>query len=479
MKQPGQSIEQPLEQSFEQAAQQLTDMAVRAGAHSADALSVSDCGDSLRVRHGKVESVEHEDSRGIGLRVFVEKTSTQGNTLAFASASSSDISQTGLTRLVEQVMSMSRISEADPDAVPPIGATHPDAAELENWQRQHPTAETVWSIDAARDAALDCEQAALDFSSKISNSEGAEAGFGRVRVAYASSDGFTAAYEKTSASLSASVIAGENNDENDDGMQRDYAWDRKFTGDALRSARDIGEEAAQRTVARLGASGMESGSMPVIFEPRVAASLLGHLTAAINGRAILQQRSFLADAVGEMIFPEFVYITDHCDHPQGLANRLFDGEGTRCRDMKIIDGGILQGFLTDRYAAKRLNVTPGGHARRGLTGDISIGCSNLLIQAGDLTQEAMLRDIGNGLLVCELIGFGVNGVTGDYSRGASGFVIENGKITRPVQEITIAGNLPDIFKGIRHVGSDITWFGSTAVPSIAIDGMTVAGQTSS
>jgi len=459
------------EPSFEKTAQQLTDMAVRAGAHSADALSVADFGDSLRVRHGNIESVEHEDSRGIGLRAFVEKNGQ----LAFASASTSDVSEAGLSKLVEQVMAMASISEADPDAVPPLGATHPDANELQAWQRKHACAEHVWSIDAARDAALACEEAALDFSDKISNSEGAEAGFGKVRVVYASSDGFSASYEKTSASLSASVIAGKGND----GMQRDYAWDRKFTGDALRSAKDIGEEAAQRTVARLGASGMNSGNIPVIFEPRVATSLLGHLSSAINGRAVLQQRSFLTDAVGKQIFPDFIQISDNPDHPDGLGNRLFDGEGSRCAAMQIIENGILQGFMSDRYAAKRLKIAPGGHARRGLTGDIGIGGANMLIQAGEMTQADMLRDIGDGLLISELIGFGINGITGDYSRGASGFIIENGKIGRPVQEITIAGNLTDMFRNIRHIGSDLTWFGATAAPSISIDGMTVAGQTTS
>ncbi|MDQ6971766.1 MAG: metallopeptidase TldD-related protein [Mariprofundaceae bacterium] len=453
--------------TLENIAAQLTDMACKAGAHSADALSIADTSDNVRVRSGSVESVEHEDSRGIGLRAFVEK---DGH-LAFASASSSDVSEQGLTRLVGQVMDMARISEPDPDAVPPVGAEHPDTDELKDWQQRHTCAETAWSMDEAREAALACEDAALRHSDKISNSEGAESGFGKVNVAYASSDGFEAAYEKTSAALSVSVIAGSG-----DSMQRDYAWDRKFTGQDLKRPADIGVEAAQRSIERLGASGMDSGTMPVVFEPRVAASLLGHLTSAANGRAVLQQRSFLADELGKRIFPDFFQLLDHPDHPDGLGNRLFDGEGSRCRQLQLIEDGCLTAFLTDRYAAKRLGSIAGGHARRGLTGDIGIGCSNLVMQAGELDREAMLRDIGNGLLVCELIGFGVNGVTGDYSRGASGFLIENGLISRPVQGLTIAGNLKDMFASIRHIGSNLTWFGSTAIADIAIDGMTVAGQ---
>jgi len=450
---------------------QLVELAGKAGAHSVDALSVADSSDSIRVRHGKVESVEHEDSRGIGLRAFVEKQGENGTQLAFASASSSDISTDGLTRLVDQVIAMAQISEADPDAVPPLGADHPDAQQLTNWQQKHACSEPAWHRDDAMQAALACEAAALDFSDKISNSEGAESGYGRMRVAYASSDGFAASYEKTSAALSASVIAGK-----DDGMQRDYAWDRQLTGKALRQPEDIGHEAARRTVSRLGASGIASGAMPVIFEPRVATSIIGHLTSAANGRAVLQQRSFLGESVGQAIFPEFISITDDPDHPQGLGNRLFDGEGSQCRRLQLIDNGRLTALLTDRYAAGRLKTVPGGHARRGLTGDMGIGASNLVMQAGNLTQRDILLEIGNGLLICELIGFGVNGVTGDYSRGASGFLIENGSISRPIQEITIAGNLKEMFSSIRHVGSDVTWFGSTAVPSIAIDGMTVAGQ---
>ncbi len=450
---------------------QLVELAGKAGAHSADALSLADSSDSIRVRHGKIESVEHEDSRGIGLRAFVEKQGPGRKQLAFASASSSDVSPDGLTRLVEQVMGMAQISEADPDAVPPMGADHPDALQLADWTKRHDNTQPAWSLDAARDAAFACEAAALGHSTQISNSEGAESGFGAVHVAYASSDGFAGSYEKTSAALSVSVIAG-----NGDGMQRDYAWDRQLNAVALRQPEDIGREAGRRTVSRLGASGMASGSMPIIFEPRVATSLLAHLTSAANGRAVLQQRSFLADSLGKNIFPDFVDIVDDPDHPQGLGNRLFDGEGSRCRRLQLVENGKLTAFLTDRYAAGRLKAQPGGHARRGLTGDIGIGCSNLLMQPGHMTQREMLLEIGNGLLVCELIGFGVNGVTGDYSRGASGFLIENGEIVRPVQEITLAGKLQDMFTSIRHVGSDLTWFGSTAVPSITIDGMTVAGQ---
>jgi len=450
--------------------QQLVEMAKTSGACDADAMAVADTGESVRVRGGKVESVEREDAQGVGLRAFVEQTKSQGAGLAFASASTSDTSDAGLRQLVKQVMEMARISEPDPDAVPPTGADHPTQKELDTWAQSHP-AEVSWNTEAAKQAALTCEDAALSFSDKITNSEGAEAGFGMVRVAYASADGFAAAYEKSSAALSASVIAGTGA-----GMQRDYAWDRKRASNTLRTPEEIGREASERTLRRLGASGMDGGAMPVVLEPRVATSMLGHLISAINGRAVLQQRSFLADQKGKYIFPDFMHIVDDPDYPQGLGNRLFDGEGTRCRPMTIIDKGVLSEFLTNRYAAGRLGSVSTGHASRGLTGDISIGTSNLMMEAGNQTVENILCEIGNGLLVTELIGFGVNGVTGDYSRGASGFLIEDGKISRPVQEITIAGNLKDMFSNISHLGNDLTWFGSSAVPTVAITDMTVAGQ---
>ncbi len=450
--------------------QRLVKMAKTSGACDADAMAVADTGESVRVRNGKIESVEREDGQGVGLRAFVEQTTTQGIGLAFASASTSDISGAGLKLLVEQVLEMASISEPDPDAVPPAGADHPDQESLDAWAEGH-AANASWNTSDAKQAALSCEDAALSFSDKITNSEGAEAGFGMVRVAYASADGFAAVYEKSSVALSASVIAGSG-----DGMQRDYAWDRTCSAETLRAPEDIGREASERTLRRLGASGMDSGTMTVVFEPRVAVSLPGHLVSAINGRAVLQQRSFLADQKGKHIFPDFVRIVDDPDHPQGLGNRLFDGEGTRCRPTTIIDRGVLGGFLADRYAARRLGSTPAGHASRGLTGDISIGTSNLILEAGSQTVEDILCEIGNGLFITELIGFGVNGVTGDYSRGASGFLIENGKISRPVQEITIAGNLKDMFANISHLGHDLTWFGGSAVPTVAIAGMTVAGQ---
>jgi PmbA protein len=450
-----------------QRAARIIALAHKAGAIHADALAVSDSGDSISVRNGLVESVERADAQGIGLRAFVE--TRQG--LAFATASTSDLSDAGLQQLAGQVVAMARISEPDPDAVPPVGAAHPDEAEICAWEKQHPDQDSGWNIEAAKAAALECETIAREFSDKITNSEGAEAAFGLSHVAYASSDDFRAEYCKSSASLSLSVIAGSG-----ENMRRDYAWHRALTASDLRSPQRLGEEAASRAINSLDASATASGEASIVFEPRTASSLLRHLTAAINGRAVLQQRTFLADCEGVSVFPDFVTIVDDPNHADGLGNRLFDGEGTRCAARPIIESGRLTGFLTDRYAAGRLGRPATGNARRGLTGDISIGPANVIWQPGEPDQAAMLREIDSGLLITELIGFGVNAVTGDYSRGAAGFLIENGKIARPVQGFTIAGNLKEMFANIICVGSDLAWFGSSATPSIAISGMTVAGR---
>jgi len=445
----------------------LVEMARKAGAADADAIAVCDTGESVRVRHGRVESVEREDAQGIGLRAFVR----QRDGLACASASTSDVSASGLEALVAQVMDMARISSPDPDAVPPAGAEHPTEMELEQWAARHAPPAKVWNMEDARQAALDCEQAALGYAKEINNSEGAEAGFGATSLAYASADGFCGDYTRTSAGLSVSVLAGEG-----DGMQRDYAFDRALLAERLRDPHAIGQEAAERTLSRLGAGSMKSCETTVVFEPRMATSLLSHLAGAINGRAVIQQRSFLTEAVGKQIFPDFVHISDDPDHADGLGNRLFDGEGTRCRAMDIIENGRLTGFLTDRYAARRLHTRATGHARRGLAGDIGIGTSNLILHPGAITPDEILQEVGDGVLVTEMMGFGVNPVTGDYSRGAVGFVIENGKIGRPVHEITVAGNLNEMFANITLVGNDLTWFGSTAVPTVAIRGLAIAGQ---
>ena len=358
-------------------ANQLIELAIKAGAAHADALAICDTGDSVSIRNGAVESVEREDAQGLGLRTFVE--TPKG--LAVATASTSDLSDQGLNQLANQVIAMARISEPDPDAVPPIGAEHPTDAELADWLREHPDNGCGWNLEQAKEAAMECEGLARSYSELITNSEGSDASFGSSRVAYASSDGFAAEYGRSSASLSVSVIAGTG-----ENMRSDYAWHRALHASDLRSPKLIAEEAASRAVKSLNPTTMESGPVNVVFEPRIATSLLGHLSSAINGRSVLHQTSFLGDSNGEIIFPGFVNIEDNPNHADGLGNRLFDGEGTKCAARTIIESGRLTGFSTDRYAAKRLDLPTTGSARRGLTGDVGIGASNLIWQPGELDQ---------------------------------------------------------------------------------------------
>ncbi|RMG90900.1 MAG: TldD/PmbA family protein [Zetaproteobacteria bacterium] len=445
---------------------QAVDHAQRLGAHASDALIIASDSTSICVRRGMVESIERKESNGLGLRVFVMTPSGP----SFATASTDDLSDQGLKELAEQTMAMARLATADPDAVPPVGAEHPDTERLRRWERTHPI-QAPWDLERAKESALQCEETALAHPA-ITNSDGAESSYGQYHVAYASSDGFSGSYSRTEASLAVSVIAGKN-----DGMQRDHAWHRAPNEHMLRSPADLGKEAAERTVRRLGASPIESCPLPVIFEPRTATTLASHFLSAINGRAVLQHRSFLADKLHQSIFPSMVNIDDRPDHPRGLGNRLFDGEGTLCRPCKLVENGRLNMFLADRYAAKRLKQIAQGHARRGLTGDIGIGPSNLIWQPGDSPTEVIFQDLQRALLVTELIGFGVNPTTGDYSRGAAGFLIEKGEITRPVQGVTIAGNLCEMFAHISHIGNDLTWFGSMATPTIAIASMSIAGQS--
>ncbi|MDQ6962275.1 MAG: TldD/PmbA family protein [Mariprofundaceae bacterium] len=447
---------------LEEISQKLLSFAKEQAVVDADVLAIRNTSDAFNVRHGNIETVEREDAQGIGLRAFVQ----QKGGLAFASASSSDFSDNGLRALAKQVVDMAQVSAPDSDAMPPAGAPHPEAL------TQHPLSADIWQREQAITAAIQCEEAALNASNSIQNSDGASAAYGLSHQCYASADGFVGSHSQSYASLSVSVIAQQGQD-----MQRDYDYSRAVTGKQLDNAANIGRLAAQRTSRRLGAKSTKSGTMTVMFEPRVAVSLLGHLSAAVNARSIMQKTSFLNDAINQDLFPKWVTIHDLPDHPLAWNFNPFDGEGCATQEATLIDQGTLCFYPSNRYVAKRMGIPHTAHAQRGLTGDIGIGLNNLLWQPGQQSQQELISDISHGVLITELMGSGVNGVTGDYSRGAAGFMIENGVITHPLHEMTIAGNLTDMFKNIRAVGSDLRWFGSRGVASVVIDGMTVAGQS--
>ena len=442
-------------QAQERAADIVT-RAVRAGVDAADAVFAADASTEISVRLGKLEDVGRSESEDLGLRVFVGRRS--------ASVSTSDLSPEALDALVERAMAMAREAPEDqwaglaPEDRLMNGA--PPLLDLDDGGEVSPA--------DLREAALEAEVAARAVTG-VTNSEGGGASASRSVWALATSHGFAGAYATTGYGLSASVIAGEGS-----GMQRDYGFHSARHRSRLDVPGDVGRMAGERAVARLNPGKIESAALPVVFDPRVGAGLLGHLTGAISGQAIARRTSFLLDALGTRVFADGVTVSDDPHRPHGLRSRPFDGEGLPVSPCDIIREGVLQTWLLDSAAARQMGLEPTGHAARGVGGAPGVTTSNLYMHAGQVPVETLIGDIARGVYVTELIGQGVNGVTGDYSRGAAGFLIENGKITRPVAEFTIAGNLKDMFLNLTPA-NDLEFRYGTNVPTVRIDGMTVAG----
>jgi PmbA protein len=303
----------------------------------------------------------------------------------------------------------------------------------------------------------------------ITNSEGADAGFGRNEIYLVTSAGFAGSRAGTSHSISATALAGSGT-----GMQRDYDYDSKVHLADLDDPAEIGRSAARRALARLNPIRPKTAKLPVLFDPRVATSLLGHLTGAINGASIARGTSFLKEKLGQRIFADGVNIHDDPRRPRGPRSRVFDAEGTPTKARTLIENGVLTTWLLDSRSARQLGMTSTGHAVRGTSGPPSPSPSNLWLAAGTLTPAALMADISVGLYVTELIGMGVNGITGDYSRGAAGFLIRDGQLAEPVAEITIAGHLLDMFASLTPA-NDLAFRRGTDAPTVRIEGLTMAG----
>ncbi len=445
--------------SVEQASERVADLvsrARRAGADASDVFYSGEAATQVSMRLGALEDVERSESEDISVRVFVGKRS--------ASASTADFSPAALTALAERVVAMAR--QAPEDAYAGLA---PEALLLtEGLPKLDLDDGADVSPQQLRKQALIAEDAARSVRG-VTNSQGAGASAGRTIRALATSHGFVGAYSGSSHSLSASVIAGEG-----DAMERDYAHHSVRHLKDLESAASIGKLAGERAVMRLNPVKLKSGPMTVVFDPRVGNSLLGHLGTAISGSAIARKTSFLLEKLGEAIFPADISVIDDPLRLRGVGSRPFDGEGLPKKLTKIIDQGMLTGWLLDSASARQLGVQPTGHATRG-AGAPSVGTSNVHISAGTLTPEELMADIRNGIYVTDLIGMGVSALTGDYSRGASGFLIENGEIKRAVTEVTFAGNLLDMFAQLR-VANDLEFRYTANVPTIRIDGMTLAGD---
>lgn len=435
----------------------LVERARRAGADAADAVFSADASESIHVRLGKLEDVERSEGEHISLRAFAGQRS--------ASIGSSDLSDAALDELASRAVDMARAAPEDAFAglAPEDRLTRGPfpALDMEDAAERSP--------QDLRAHALEAEDAARGVAG-VTNSEGGSASAGRGVFALATSTGFAAAYATTSHAVSASVIAGEGA-----GMQRDYAWRQARHLADLPPPSTIGQTAGERAVKRLGPGRLTSGQMPVVLDPRVGGTIVGHLINAMAGPSIARRASFLLDRLDQDLFASDVVIADNPHRARGMRSRPFDGEGLPTAARNLVEQGRVTGWLMDCASARQLGLSPTGHAARGHGGSPGVAASNLHLAAGSASPAELMADIADGVYVTELIGMGVNGVTGDYSRGASGYRIVGGEIAGPVAEFTIAGNLIDMFAALVPA-SDLEWHRPINVPTIRIDGMTIAGD---
>lgn len=433
----------------------LLDAAKRAGADAADALYVEGVSSSVSYRLGKLEDVERAESYDLGLRVFV------GQQVAFIS--SSDFSDDAIAALAPRAVAMARLAPEDKFAgLAPADRLAKTIPALDLEDADEPSAQIL--IDRARAV----EAAALDVKG-VTNSEGGGASFSRSAVALATSTGFYGRYAGTSHSIGVAVLAGEGT-----GMERDYDHASARHACDLRDASAIGRSAGEKAVKRLNPRSMKSQSLPVVFHPDEAAGLLGHFAGAISGASIARGVSFLKDRMGEAIFAPGIRIIDDPHRVRGLRSKPFDGEGVANARRALIEDGKLTSWLLDCASARQLGLQTTGHAARGTGGPPSPSTTNMHMEAGQLSVRELIADIRQGFYVTETMGMGVNRVTGDYSHGAAGFWIENGEIAFPVSEVTIAGNLKDMFARLTPA-SDLEFRHGTNAPTVRIEGMTLAG----
>ncbi len=428
--------------------------AKRAGADAADALIVASTSLSVRRRLGAIEQLERSEGFDLGLRVFI------GQRVAIVSSTDPDAS--GFAALAERAVAMARVVPEDPFAgLPEAMAIAP--RDLDLVDDAEPTAEMLLARTAA------AEEAALAVPG-VTNSDGADAGWSRYEIALAGSNGFAGAYARTSHSISTTAVVGTGTR-----MERDYDWSSTVHLADLDDPVSIGRRAAEQAVRRLNPTRPKTARIPVVFDPRVAGSLLGHLSGAVNGSAVARGTSFLKDRMGEQVLARGLVVRDDPTRRRGLRSRPFDGEGMPGEGRVIVGDGVLKSWLLDWRSARQLGLVSTGHASRGTGGPPGPGATNLWLEAGSLTPAELMADIAEGLYVTDLIGMGVNGVTGDYSRGAAGFMIRHGQLAEAVSEVTIAGNLKDIFLNMTPA-SDLEFRRGTDSPTVRIEGLTMAGS---
>ncbi|MDH4215851.1 MAG: metalloprotease PmbA [Gallionella sp.] len=439
-------------------AQEMLAYAKQRGATAAATEVSAGFGQAVTVRQGEVETIEYNRDKGLGITVYIGQQ--RGN------ASSSDFSPQAVRDTVDAALSIARYTAIDDcSGLPDADMLARDFPDLDLY---HP-----WDlpVDAAIELAKQCEQVALDTDKRINNSEGATVNLHESQFVFANSLGFIGGYPSSRHSLSCAVIAGE-----DDAMERDYWYTVARDARDLLSAQQVGRIAAERTVRRLNARQIDTMQVPVLFEAPIASSLLGSFVGAVSGGNLYRKSSFLLDQLDKPVFASHINIEDIPDIRKGLASGAFDDEGVRTQRRVIVENGMLRGYFLGCYSARKLGMRTTGN---------SGGNHNLILKAsdgssggssGELDFAGLLKQMGRGLLVTELLGQGVNHVTGDYSRGAAGFWVEHGEIQYPVQEVTIAGNLKDMFQHIAAVGNDVLVQGSKQCGSILLENMTVAGR---
>jgi PmbA protein len=450
---------------LKQLAADIVAQAVKAGANDAEVTIREGDEFSTLVRMGEVETLKESGSRGMGLRVLM----AADNGYRVASTSTSDFTPEGVEHLVKGALALARVTSEDPFAgLAEAGEFGSLPGNLELYHEDVYSLPTAERIEYARRA----EAAALSADTRITNSAGGSFDASTGRKAFANSRGFAGEYQASSCSVSCSPIALGKSGE----MQRDYWYTYARSLGKLASPESVGAEAARRTLRRLDGRRVKTQQAPLIFAPEIARSLIGSIFEAASGDSIYRGSSFFTGKLGEQVAAESVTVIDDGTMIGGFGTSPFDGEGLPSRRTVIVDRGVLSNYLLNTYTGRKLGMKSTGSASRGLAGNPGIGAGNLFLVAGNQSPQEILRSVPSGLYVTELIGQGVNMVTGDYSRGASGLWIENGELTYPVQEITIAGNLKEIFRNITAIGNDLEFRGSGAVPTVRIDGMTVAGS---
>jgi len=450
-----------LETDLKEIAQNIVRRAMAGGATAAECVVREGDEFSTVVRLGQVETLKESGSKAIGVRVFYGKRA--------ASTYSSDFSREGLDHLVKSALGLAKITSEDPYAGIPeasqlgsisgdLDLYHPDVYSLPGHER----------ISYARRA----EKAALDYDPRIKNSEGGSFDAATGHKVLANSHGFVGEYRRSYCSMAAVPIAQSDNG----AMQRDFWFSVARNLSRLESPEHVGQMAAQRTLRRLGARKVKTAQVPIVFDPLVATSILEHIFEGVNGDSVYRGASFLAGKLGQKIAADNVNVIDDGTMPGGFGTSPFDGEGIPTRRTVVIENGVLKSYILNTYTAKKLGLQTTANASRGLAGTPGIGPGNYFLQPGTKTPQEIIAGIPNGLYVTEFLGHGVNLVTGDYSRGASGLWISGGELAYPVEEITVAGNLKDVFFNLSEIGNDLEFRGAVASPTIRIDGLTVGGE---